>query len=101
MSGLRRIYQPGIQLNKAGVMLLDLAPNFRVQNELVLEDNATSEGRGRLLTAMDALNGWYGKGTVHVASTGLPDHSRERAMKRDRRTPNYTTYWQEVPAARA
>lgn len=101
VSGLRQIYQPGFQLIKAGVMLLDLAPDSRMQHELALEDDAPSEGRGRLMTAMDALNGRYGKGTVHVASTGVPDHRREWAMKQGRRTPNYTTDWREVPIARA
>ncbi|WP_339374697.1 DUF4113 domain-containing protein [Polaromonas jejuensis] len=53
------------------------------------------------MTAMDALNGRYGKGTVHVASTGVDDHHREWRMRQERRTPHYTTSWDEMSVARA
>lgn len=53
------------------------------------------------MTPMDSLNGRYGKGTVHLASTGVPDHRREWAMKQHRRTPDYPTSWTEVLVARA
>ena len=101
VAGLHQIYQPGFQLIKAGVMLLDLAPESRVQHELPLEDDALDTGRARLMTAMDTLNGRFGKGTIHVASTGIDDHTREWGMRQDRRTPNYTTSWRDVPVARA
>jgi DNA polymerase V len=53
------------------------------------------------MTAMDALNGRYGKGTLHVASTGVEGPSREWGMRQERRTPHYTTSWDEMPVARA
>ena len=37
VAGLHQIYRPGYQLIKAGVMLLDLAPDHRVQCELDFE----------------------------------------------------------------
>ncbi len=69
--------------------------------ELDLEPDDTGEDRTRLMTAMDALNGRYGKGTVHVASTGVDDHHREWRMRQERRTPHYTTSWDEMSVARA
>lgn len=101
VAGLHQIYQPGFDLIKAGVMLLDLAPASRVQQEFALEDDSADPTRARLMVAMDALNGRYGKGTVHAASTGINDERREWGMRQDRRTPNYTTAWDEVPVARA
>lgn len=98
--GIRAIYQPGFDLIKAGVMLLDLVPDNIHQGELDLEGDDTKD-RTRLMSAMDCLNGRFGKGTVHVASTGLDDHRREWGMKQERRTPQYTTKWAEVPIARA
>lgn len=101
VAGLHQIYQPGYDLIKAGVMLLDLTPASRVQQELALEDDSADPTRARLMVAMDALNGRFGKGTVHAASTGINDERREWGMKQERRTPNYTTAWDEVPVARA
>lgn len=98
--GLRQIWQPGYKLSKAGVMLLDLVPAAMQQHELQLEDD-DAPTRARLMTAMDALNGRYGKGTVHVASTGLDNDTRQWSMRQERRTPQYTTRWADIPIARA
>jgi DNA polymerase V len=101
VAGLRQIYEPGYDLIKAGVILMDLSPASRMQGELDLEDEPTDRADGRLMKAMDALNGRFGKGTVHVAGTGLDDARRQWGMRQERRTPNYTTSWAEVPIARA
>ena len=98
--GVRSIYEPGYQLIKAGVMLLDLVPENVQQAELNLEQD-TGPDRTRLMSALDALNGRYGKGTLHVASTGIPGEARQWGMRQERRTPNYTTNLMEIPVARA
>jgi DNA polymerase V len=98
--GMRQIFEPGFDLVKAGVMLLDLAPAGRVQGELALDADVRDEHRERLMTAMDTLNDRYGKGTLHVACTGA-SNPREWSMRQDRKTPNYTTAWSDVPVARA
>src|SRR5690606_40302066 len=72
-------------LIKAGVMLLDLVPDTLQQGELDLEDEGGRD-RTRLMSAMDCLNDRFGKGTVHVASTGLDDHRREWGMRQDRKS---------------
>jgi DNA polymerase V len=100
VAGMQQIYQPGFQLIKAGVMLLDLAPGSVSQRELDLEPDAAAD-RSRLMVAMDALNSRYGKGTLHVASAGQDDHTRAWGMRQERRTPHYTTQWADVPVARA
>ncbi|WP_028603659.1 Y-family DNA polymerase [Ottowia thiooxydans] len=100
LSGVRRIYEPGYQLTKAGVMLLDLLPDHVQQGELNL-DQDTGPDRSRLMSALDALNFRYGKGTLHLASTGVPGESRQWGMRQERRTPNYTTNFMEIPVARA
>lgn len=98
--GIRRIYAAGYDLIKAGVMLLDLVPGSVLQHELDLEDDDCAD-RSKLMTALDAINGRYGKGTVHVASTGATEKVREWGMRQERRTPQYTTRWEDVPVARA
>lgn len=99
-AGMRAIYQPGFDLIKAGVMLLDLVPDSVHQAELELDDDGGRD-RSRLMSAMDLLNDRFGKGTLHVASTGLDDHQREWGMRQERRTPQYTTRWNEVAVAKA
>lgn len=102
MAGLHQIYQPGFDLIKAGVMLLDLAPDHLVQGELDLEDDGAEEAeRSRLMKVMDGLNNRFGKGTVHVASSGLDDPHREWGMRQERKTPHYTTKIEDIPVARA
>ena len=81
-------------------MLLGLLPGSVLQHELDLEDDYCA-ARSKLMTAMDAINGRYGKGTVHVASTGATEKVREWGMRQEWRTPQYTTRWEDVPIARA
>jgi DNA polymerase V len=100
LAGLRAIYQPGFQLAKAGVMLLDLQSDAVMQGELALEDDDV-ETRTGLMTALDDLNLRYGRGTVLMASAGLAGPQRLWSMKQERRTPGYTTCWDDMAVARA
>jgi DNA polymerase V len=95
--GLIAIYEPGYQLSKAGVMLLDLSPVTVQQTSLLDEADDYARDHSPLMEAMDRLNGRYGKGTVSMASTL---QQSGWGMRQDRRTPRYTTALQEVPIAR-
>jgi DNA polymerase V len=53
--------------------------------------------KGRLMGALDALNRRFGRGTVLLASTGLAGDRRLWSMKQERRTPQYTTRWEDMP----
>lgn len=97
--GLKAIYRPGFKLAKAGVMLLELMPDTIMQGELDLE--AEPQDKGKLMTAMDTLNNRYGKGTVLMGSAGLAGDRRVWTMKQLRRTPAYTTKWEDMPIVRA
>ena len=99
-TGMRRMYQPGYKMAKAGVMLLDLVPGSVLQGELDLEEQDQRD-RTRLMVTLDTLNGRYGKGTVHSASTGGTNEGKSWGMKQERRTPQYTTRWEDMPVARA
>jgi DNA polymerase V len=100
LAGLRHIYKPGFKYAKAGVMLLELQPDSMQQHELDLEDD-NAEDRGELMSALDGLNQRYGKGTVLMASAGADGPRRVWSMKQERRTPGYTTRWEDMPVARA
>jgi DNA polymerase V len=100
LMGLRAIYRSGFKLAKAGVMLLELQDSSYEQIELDLEqDNATD--RSKLMAALDVVNQRFGKGTLHMASAGMAGEKRIWSMKQERRTPCYTTRWEDILEVRA
>jgi DNA polymerase V len=99
LHGLRAIYREGFRYAKAGVLLLDLQDSSVQQGELDLDDPGAD--RGKLMRAVDALNGRYGRGAVQLASAGLAGDARLWAMRQEHKTPNYTTSWADLPIARA
>jgi len=99
---LRVCWRPGYRLHKAGVILLDLQQDLLKQEELALESGHEAPPSGAaLMRAMDALNDRYGRGAVHIASTGTGAHARAWTTKQQWRTPQYTTRWADVPVAHA
>lgn len=93
--GLARIARPGYHYHKAGVMLLDLGP--RAHRQLTLHDTPDSEAarcRGeRLMAVLDQLNREYGRDTLRL---GLPRTGNAWSLRCERRTPRYTTRWNEL-----
>jgi DNA polymerase V len=78
-------------------MLSELRPKGSVQASLFPSagDPWKSE---RLMAAMDAANRKWGRGTLKVASAGTENHW---SMRRDRKSPGYTTDWDGLPAVKA
>ncbi|MBN2232706.1 MAG: Y-family DNA polymerase [Deltaproteobacteria bacterium] len=90
------LYRNGCRYRKAGVILHGLEPAGTGQ--LALLDERDREADDRLLAAVDGLNARMGVGTVRFAAEGLAQSWR---MKAERRTPAYTTCWDELPVAAA
>lgn len=80
-------------------MLHDLQPDSIVQSEIHLDD--ASKDADKLMTAMDVLNRRYDKGTVIVGSSCTAGAKRAWSKKQERRTPAYTTCWEDMPRVRA
>jgi DNA polymerase V len=97
LCGLAQIYRPGFFYKKAGVMLCELSSSAQQQQgTLFLTENG--EKSERLMCVLDNINAAFGQDTVKVGSAGLRD---AWAMKRERKTPSYTTRWSDVPVAQA
>jgi DNA polymerase V len=116
LAGLRSIYRPGFKLAKAGVMLMQLQPDSVQQQELELalddgdqQQSPSKQGqyegeqreRSRLMATMDGINDRYGRNTMILASAGLAGTNRTWSMRQERRTPGYTTSWDDIAVARA
>ena len=86
-----RMFKPGYQYKKAGVMLGDISPVTHRQGDLLSEVEPINE---KLMLALDTLNQRYGRGTVKVSTQGV---FKDWEMRQERKSPNYTTEWSEVP----
>jgi len=67
---------------------------------LASEAELTTDPR-RLMAALDAVNQRWGKHTMKLGSNCLTQTPRGWVMKQERRTPRYTTQWEEMPLVRA
>lgn len=86
-----RMFKPEYQYKKAGIMLSEISPVTHRQGDL-LEPETTSNAK--LMQALDKLNQRYGRGTVKVSTQGA---FKDWQMRQERKSPNYTTSWNEVP----
>jgi DNA polymerase V len=105
VTGLRAIYRTGFKYAKAGVMLLDIQSDKIEQGVLDFGEEvgipvhrAPSAALGR---ALDFINERYGNKTISVASAGSHKAKRTWDVRQERRTPRYTTRWDEMPIVRA
>lgn len=103
---LRSIFRPGYNYVKAGVMLVDLQQASHEQSELDLFEPSpsleTSErNRASLMSAMDALNERFGRDAVTLACAARRPGPSAHASRQERRSPRYTTRFDEIAVARA
>lgn len=99
LMGLDAVYRPGFKFAKAGVMLLELQAAGVGQCELELGAECQAD-RSRLMVVLDGVNRRYGRGALMMASAGLAGDGRRWAMRQERRSPQYTTRWQDLPLVR-
>jgi len=92
---LAAIYLEGYRYQKCGVMLLDLVDFERRQASLLEtpEDDARRARSQRLMATLDRLNREMGRDTVRF---GLPRRDNAWKLRCERRTPRYTTCWDEL-----
>ena len=86
-----RMFREGYQYKKAGVMLSELSPVTYQQGDWL---EASPPGHSKLMQALDHLNARYGRGAVKVSTQGAYQGWQ---MRQERKSPNYTTDWDDVP----
>lgn len=103
------IFQRDFNYVKAGVMLLDLQSRTEAQRQPELDlfsepapqKVAAGKDRSSLMEAMDTLNRRFGRGAVRIgsATTAAANDAGTASwsVRQERRTPRYTTRWDEMP----
>jgi DNA polymerase V len=92
-------------------MLVDLQPAGQRQGELDLfsavagaPGEQLQRDRSALMATMDELNRRFGRSSVHIGSASTTAHDTEErswATRQERRSPRFTTRWDEIPIVRA
>ncbi|BAK76484.1 DNA-directed DNA polymerase [Pseudogulbenkiania sp. NH8B] len=91
MAGLRAIYREGFSYKKAGAVLMEIGPAGIDQQDLFAP--LPDPRRTALMATMDRVNRDFGHGTLRLASEGL---TRDWAMRQEKRSPRWTTCWDEL-----
>jgi len=95
LSGLKAIYRSGYHYKKSGVLLMGLQPKETIQATL-FDDPVEQARSDSMMSVMDAINRKMGQGSVTLLATG----TRQRwAMRRELKSPSYTTEWNDLPVA--
>lgn len=94
--GTEAIYREGLAYKKAGVIMLRLIDEHIQQ--LHLWDDRDRDRYRQLMESLDLINNKMGKGSVGFAVAGLQP---SWLMKCERRSPRYTTCWEEIPRVKA
>ena len=82
-----RIYRPGIQFKKSGVILSDIIPGLT--HHILFDPIPKRDERAELSTAIDRMNRKYGLKAVSLAVAGYGNADWKN--RTDRLTPNYLT----------
>ncbi len=91
------IYKSGYKFKNCGVVLGGILPLSHKQLAL-FDDQIINEKKINIIKAIDDINDSYGKEKI---ITGSFKYNKNWAMRREYKSPNYTTSWNELPVVKA
>ncbi|MDC7698015.1 Y-family DNA polymerase [Vogesella indigofera] len=91
MTGLQQVYRDGYHYKKAGIVLMEISEAGREQRDLFTP--LPDPRRVALMSTMDRINQEYGRGTLRLGSEGI---RKDWAMRQEKRSPCWTTRWDEL-----
>ncbi|MGB6976325.1 MAG: Y-family DNA polymerase [Gammaproteobacteria bacterium] len=94
-AGLKKIYKPGYQYRKTGIILMNLVEERKNQQHLFLPEQ--NEHSKALMSLVDRINYRYGHHTLRWAAQGF---EQAWQMRRDQCSPHYTSDWQQLAIAK-
>ena len=92
----RGFLKDGFAYKKVGVWLMDLGRPEQIQSDFFAPSVI---GNDKLMTAMDAINRRYGRGTVGLGATGWRVRP-QWAMRQAKLSPHFTTSLRDLPRVR-
>lgn len=90
--GLEQIYREDFMFQKVGVMLSGLVPKDTAQPGLF--DEVDRVKMSAVMKVMDKINMEWGSETLFFAGAG---NKKAWKMRREKKSPHYTTNWNELP----
>lgn len=94
---LASMFSPGQKYHRLGVFLYDLVPENALQTDVFgLVDTTAHDKSAARMQALDVINAKHGKGKIYYAAEGL---GTSWQPKRQIRSPEYLTNWDELPEA--
>ena len=92
VAAVHEIYRKGYGYKKAGAVATQIMQETDVVPSL-FEDRREHEREKRLTSALDSINGTYGRGAVRLAVQGS---GRIKSFS-EKQSPHYTTLWDDIP----
>ena len=96
-AALKHVFRPLYPYKKAGVIMTGLQSEKVMQGNL-FEAPKSLERHQQLMAVVDQLNHQFGRDTL---SFGIVGQQQQWRMKSDRRSPRFTTAWDELPEVQA
>lgn len=92
---LQHIFKPRYAYKKAGVFLMGIESANIMQYDMLYPSKESDRiYHSKLMATIDNINKKWGRNTIHMASQGI---ERTWGMKQAKRSPRYTTCWEEIP----
>ena len=91
---LKTIFRSGYSYAKCGIILLDIVPETYYQADIFIKMQPTKNNA--VMETLDRINKKYGKSTIHLAAEGF---KKEWLARSNKKSPNYTTQWNELAIA--
>lgn len=88
---LHRLFRKGVAYKKAGVVLSDIQPVYETNGDLLAFE---TEKADKLSEVIDRINSKYGRDTVSFSA--VKRNSSHWKMRRDMKSPSYTTRFSDV-----
>ena len=92
VAAMSEVWREGYGYKKAGVVATDILSENDVVHSL-FEDTELLEKERKITSALDVINGTFGKGVVKLAVQGS---GRVRSQS-ESQSPHYTTRWSDIP----
>ena len=92
VAAAHELYKRGYGYKKAGVVATHIIQECDVVHSL-FEESEMLEREHKITSALDVINGTFGRGTVKLAAQG----SGRIKSASEKQSPHYTTLWTDIP----